>query len=320
MIEVPEERTLGRLTSQRVRQLLGDEVAVDSALSSRDELLRPLSAAASSVSLYRDARSSLMEAAVASSLVSLDYDPGRDLFVSMTGAHVLARDGQFARLRLLAPGLERRATLLELERPFLSVAVVAMSRQLLGRTRQARRLLQERLGLEGDHDRPRPQRTVTQLVDLSLAASLLRYMADADFAPLDEAAALAARAAEPLSLAAADLARALAISMQRSDTRRNLLATPEFADPRLAKYVDGHEGRTLFRSQLRAIEEDCLDDSSCVLALPTSAGKTLLAELRLALNRVRHPGSRAIYLAPYRLLARQVADALRSGLGTIPFS
>jgi superfamily II DNA/RNA helicase len=52
-------------------------------------------------------------------------------------------------------------------------------------------------------------------------------------------------------------------------------------------------------------------------ALPTSSGKTFLAQLRVAAELTRAPGSRAVYVAPYRLLASQVEHELRDGLRRI---
>jgi superfamily II helicase len=55
-------------------------------------------------------------------------------------------------------------------------------------------------------------------------------------------------------------------------------------------------------------------DETRMISLPTSSGKTLLAELRIVATLVRHPGSRAIYVALNRLLSRQVEMQLRPGL------
>jgi helicase len=73
----------------------------------------------------------------------------------------------------------------------------------------------------------------------------------------------------------------------------------------------------LFPAQIAAIESGVLGEGSKLVAMPTSSGKTFLAELRIAAELARTSGSRAVYLAPYRVLANQVASALQYGLGRL---
>jgi len=70
----------------------------------------------------------------------------------------------------------------------------------------------------------------------------------------------------------------------------------------------------LYPPQIHAIESGATLDNDIVISLPTSSGKTLVAELRVAATLARSPGSRVIYVAPYRLLARQVQRSFELGL------
>lgn len=65
----------------------------------------------------------------------------------------------------------------------------------------------------------------------------------------------------------------------------------------------------LFKSQL-----DCLkyinSDKGAVISLPTSSGKTKIAEIAIFKNLVEHPGSLCLYIAPFRSLAYEVEGSL----------
>jgi superfamily II DNA/RNA helicase len=66
----------------------------------------------------------------------------------------------------------------------------------------------------------------------------------------------------------------------------------------------------LWPSQRRAIAKGLLDDeSSLVLRMPTSAGKTKLTELAFVNDLATHPG-RCLYLAPFRALVSDVEASL----------
>lgn len=89
---------------------------------------------------------------------------------------------------------------------------------------------------------------------------------------------------------------------------------PYTADRLTSSYVQrlvdlGHV--TLLPPQYRAITRSDLitSDSNALIALPTSTGKTLLAELCLVAALKRSPGL-CVYVAPYVALGAQVADRL----------
>ena len=70
---------------------------------------------------------------------------------------------------------------------------------------------------------------------------------------------------------------------------RNLLLSPSMSE--------------LWPSQTNALERGLLDPAnSAVVRMPTSAGKTRVAELAIVDMLVRQPGSMCVYVAPFRAL------------------
>jgi superfamily II DNA/RNA helicase len=77
----------------------------------------------------------------------------------------------------------------------------------------------------------------------------------------------------------------------------------------------------LWPSQLAALDGGLLTtDSSMVVRMPTSAGKTRVAELAIVDTLLSKPGSTCLYIAPFRALAEEVEGALDSVLGEVGFS
>ena len=66
----------------------------------------------------------------------------------------------------------------------------------------------------------------------------------------------------------------------------------------------------LWPSQIDAIEGGAITAERFVVSMPTSAGKTLLAELRIAAFLKSNQDGLVVYLAPYNALAKQVGDVL----------
>ena len=72
-------------------------------------------------------------------------------------------------------------------------------------------------------------------------------------------------------------------------------------------------------SQLRAIDADILtSDESFVVQMPTSVGKTLIAELAILSALSAGQNARCLYIAPYRALQRRLRAVWRS-CGTAGF-
>src|ERR1700743_2720648 len=62
--------------------------------------------------------------------------------------------------------------------------------------------------------------------------------------------------------------------------------------------------RTLHPPQAEAIRKGVLDGKNVVMAVPTAAGKTLIAELCMLKSILKH-GGKALYIAPLKALASE---------------
>lgn len=312
----PDQGALRRLSRHRVLRLFGDQAPTTAGKRARDSLLASLTSAALSTEPFDgDAGAALIEAAVGASMVSVDKEADRDYFVALVAAQVLSRDGQFARLSLLSRKLALRSEKYLPERPYLALTGMAISDLLNGQRSRGAQRLRAGLGLGDASAQTRADYSPVQVVDITVAAALYHWLEGGDWTLLEKASSLAVSSSESLSLSMGELALSLAKSISRADMPRVLrAASDEFESPDLTRYVESKTDRTFFKTQVAAIEEGCLEPGHTVISLPTSSGKTLLAELRIALNSVRKPGWNAIYVAPYRLLARQVEAELRVGL------
>jgi superfamily II DNA/RNA helicase len=74
-------------------------------------------------------------------------------------------------------------------------------------------------------------------------------------------------------------------------------------------------------SQIKAIDLGLLADSrnSFVITMPTSAGKTRVAELAILNSLISNPGSKCVYIAPYRALSDEIQKTLNSTLGKVGY-
>jgi len=73
-------------------------------------------------------------------------------------------------------------------------------------------------------------------------------------------------------------------------------------------------------SQLKALEGGLLtSDDSFVVQMPTSAGKTFIAELSILATLTNSPEKRCLYIAPYRALVNEVEDRLAEMLGSLGY-
>jgi superfamily II DNA/RNA helicase len=77
----------------------------------------------------------------------------------------------------------------------------------------------------------------------------------------------------------------------------------------------------LWPSQLAALDGGLLSlATSMVLRMPTSAGKTRVAELAIVDTLLSNPGAMCLYIAPFRALAEEVEASLDTVLGELGFS
>jgi helicase len=86
-----------------------------------------------------------------------------------------------------------------------------------------------------------------------------------------------------------------------------------------ANIYTGRSVSELWPSQIRAINQGLLHDASNkIVKMPTSAGKTRIAELSIVYTLINNPGAKCIYIAPYRALVSELEQTflnLLSDLG-----
>ncbi len=224
---------------------------------------------------------------------------------------VLVQDGQFARVSALAVRLNRQAALREVDRPYWASALAGYAQALQGNRTRARADLDRTAGggdILGNNDRGR------QHLDDLLALAVMRSCAtDDSWADLAERAIeISRRRGNGELLTFLDAVIAWRRASDAADPLRNLAtADPTFTKKRLENYISRRGVSALFPAQVLAIQAGATRDDNRLISLPTSSGKTLIAELRIAAALTRFPAGKAIYVAPYRLLSRQVMTQLR---------
>ncbi|MFB1298614.1 DEAD/DEAH box helicase [Mycobacterium sp. pW049] len=282
----------------------------------RDRLLEPLtveSVAPSAGFNVLDENSVDMVVSVA--IAEVDESAIDALNVLLLCINALAKDGQFARVTLLADRLYNSVRAIETERPFLTAAVQAFSRVINNQKRNALLTLNEILGLSDAGVTRRVQKDTRQIGDI-LAANVLRRLIEGsgdEYVTRARAAAASAMDGTCLNFIDAALAWNSATAAARPiDVLTSADST--FRAPELRDYVRRRQIPALYPAQITAIAQGATLDDNCVVSLPTSSGKTLIGEFRVAAALHRHPGGTAIYVAPYRLLARQVEREFRKGL------
>ena len=77
----------------------------------------------------------------------------------------------------------------------------------------------------------------------------------------------------------------------------------------------------LWTSQIRAIEQGLIEkDENFVVQMPTSAGKTFIAELSILKYLIKFPNKKCIYVAPFRALTNEKEEELSKHFSKIGFS
>ena len=75
-----------------------------------------------------------------------------------------------------------------------------------------------------------------------------------------------------------------------------------------------------WQSQLKAIHSGLLtSDDSFIVQMPTSAGKTLIAELAILAALATGEEVRCLYIAPYRALVNEIERSLADTLGAVGY-
>jgi replicative superfamily II helicase len=240
------------------------------------------------------------------------------LSVVLMCVRVLSVDGQFARVEQLGPRLASLGERFQVERPYLADTVMALAQVLKGQRDAPHRHLDAMLGLTDTVQPLRLPRSRELINDIIAATALRSWLADNDLVFVEKARQIAVDRGDGLLLLLIDVILAFASAASAADLVKVVTACdPTFSEPALQTYLTRRRIRTLFPSQISAIQAGATSDSNLVVALPTSSGKTFIAELRIAAALSRHPGSRALYIAPYRLLSRQVERSLSEGLSPL---
>lgn len=74
----------------------------------------------------------------------------------------------------------------------------------------------------------------------------------------------------------------------------------------------------LFKSQIDCLEQ-IKSDKGTIISIPTSSGKTKIAEMAILKSLIENPDSICLYIAPFRSLAREVESSLSNTLGIIGY-
>jgi len=316
-VDVSKVRDQQRLLRRsRIRHVLAVDDDLATQAARRDRLMGPLAAAASRPRVeFGAAGEDLIDLAVAVSLVDAPEPPTDSVSAMALTMMILAADGQFARLRAMNGRLGELAGKLDAARPFLSATLQTLADVTAGRFAPARARLASTLGGRGDQPPGRPPRTAEQLSDVLFAAATREWLTGEGLGLARDARDLAIGRGDGALLALTDLLITLGTAVDTASLRDALVRADLDVTARTwQRYLATTDIPTLFPAQLRALESGVLGGSTRVVALPTSSGKTHIAELRIAADLARNPGGRALYVAPYRLLARQVERRLRQGL------
>jgi len=76
----------------------------------------------------------------------------------------------------------------------------------------------------------------------------------------------------------------------------------------------------LWKSQLKAIDEGIIStNKNFIIQMPTSTGKTLIAEIMIINSLIENPNSKCIYIAPFRALTTEIEETLTNRLGKLGF-
>lgn len=100
------------------------------------------------------------------------------------------------------------------------------------------------------------------------------------------------------------------------------LLTHDIYDRNNVKPIDERRSRfELWTSQLRALEAGLVNsDKDFVIQMPTSAGKTFIAEMAILDSLIKHPGKKCIYVAPFRALTNEKETELANYLSKLGYS
>jgi hypothetical protein len=265
---------------------------------------------------FGDLAEDQVETIVALALADVPDDPQDQAFVLLECLNLLIRDGQFARMKILAERLRTVAPAAAEGRPFLRLGLSAIASSLAGSATRAASDLER--GLRADTRPDEPRSSEHSRRDLAVAAAIKATLLDNDTSFALRARDILTRMGDGLGVSLLDSAVAWQSARSAADPLANLQAVdPTFAAPDLAEYVARRGVEVLFPAQIEVIREGLTTDRELTVSLPTSSGKTLLAEFKIAATLQRHPDATVIYVAPYRLLSRQVTRSFERHLARL---
>lgn len=306
-----------QLRRARVQSALTMPIQKVNRRAHRDRLLEPLALER----LHRDTSfeeltEDQVETLVSVALTEIADDPQDRAFILLECLNVLIRDGQFARMRLLAARLQGIANGASDGRPFLRMSISAIASSLAGQPARAASDLNRGLGPNAQIDERHQGRT--SRLDLAVAAAIRSALIEGDVSFAHRTRDLATRFGDGLAVSLLDSAITWHSARAAADPLANLAsADPTFDDGDLAEYIRRRGIEVLFPSQISAVEAGLTNDEALTVSLPTSSGKTLLAEFKIAATLKRHPNATVIYVAPYRLLSRQVTREFQRRLSRL---
>lgn len=309
------------LRRSRIEDSLGLERRVNVQLN-RDSLLELAAVAADDdgtdfLSLDEDA----VDTIVSIALAEVDESASDSLAVALLCLQVLARDGQFARISQLSQRIAEIASYFDVERPFLHLVLVSLVEAIEGRRTVALTRLDTALGAGGVSPRLQASHSRENRSDLVVAVALREWLSTRELRVARTARKLAVRDKQADTLLLLDSVIKVGEAFDEADPSEVLReANSIFDTPRMQEYIRKRGISALFPVQIDSIRAGALADEGMIIGLPTSSGKTLLAELRIAATLESNPGSRIIYVAPYRLLARQVESEVGRGLRPLGFN
>ncbi|MCX6395664.1 MAG: DEAD/DEAH box helicase [Propionibacteriales bacterium] len=254
-----------------------------------------------------------VETIVAIALADIPDDPIDRAFVLLECLTLLIRDGQFARMKILASRLQAVSREASAGRRFLRLSISSIALSLSGHPNRAASNLDRGLRPEAD-----PSAEVDVRHELAVAAAIKSVLVEDELEFAMRARDLFTRLGDGLSVALLDTTIAWQRAREAADPLSVLqLADPTFERPELVEYVRRRGIEVLFPSQIATINEGLTTDEELTVSLPTSSGKTLLAEFKIAATLARTPEATVIYVAPYRLLARQVTRSFEHHLSRL---
>lgn len=315
-VEIPR-RSTQYLRKARVLDALGRLPVAHSEQRERDSIIPILAHALTQESLPDDCEylDALVEASISVALSRVNEHTFDRLTVLALTGQLLAASGEFARLSAIASSLAGLAKAIRSERPFLASALEAFVKHLNGKEQDAIWEIRSTLGLAKDGSPGIGRNTTEQIIDILVANAFRSWLVGEGLGRLMSASGEALKHNHATAYEVAEFLAEYA----KAHTQYSIsLAVSEhcrlFKEEALQLYISNLPVRRLFPSQLKAIQKGLLNNGSCVLSLPTSAGKTLLAELRIVAELARKPEGKVVYLSPYKTLSRQVEAKLQASL------